>query len=120
MPLPPASSEDDDSDSEPSVDNFDLQELEEHLGAALDPTEVEENPFLRPIVEIVEENHTKVLRDQQPLPQTVSDHEIPPQEVVLSKPTVQDDFEHSVEPAMASSLNSHESKFRENDREFAL
>ena len=56
QPQPQVSSDDDDSDSEPSVDNFDLQELEEHLGAALDPKEVEKSPFLRPIEEMMEDH----------------------------------------------------------------
>jgi len=47
--------DDDGSDSEPSVDNFDMQELEDHLCAALDPKEVDKSPFLRPIVENVED-----------------------------------------------------------------
>ena len=43
------------SDSEPSVDNFDMQELEDHLCAALDPADVAQSPFLRPIVENVDD-----------------------------------------------------------------
>ena len=46
--------DDDESDSEPSVDNFSLQELEENLVAALDPDAVEKCPFLRPIEDTVE------------------------------------------------------------------
>ena len=47
------------SDSEPSVDNFDMQELEEHLCAALDPTEPDKSPFLRPIVENVDDQDSE-------------------------------------------------------------
>ena len=42
------------SDSEPSVDNFDLTELEENLGAALDPNDQVTSPFLMPIQELIE------------------------------------------------------------------
>jgi len=41
--------EDDGSDSEPSVDNFELQELEQNLCAALDLEEGELNPFERQV-----------------------------------------------------------------------
>lgn len=48
---------DDGSDSDPSVDNFDLFELEENLRAALDPEEVsEKNPFIR----LVDEEKLKI------------------------------------------------------------
>ena len=39
--------DDSSSDSEPSVDNFNCQELNENLGAALDLKEGEANPFGR-------------------------------------------------------------------------
>ena len=45
------------SDSEPSIDNFNLQELEESLRAALDPKQVEKDPFLRLIEKSDEGNY---------------------------------------------------------------
>ena len=46
------SDEDEGSDSEPSVDNCEQDELEDNLLAALDPEEVgEANPFERPFEE---------------------------------------------------------------------
>ena len=47
------SDEDDEgSDSEPSVDNYEQDELEDNLQAALDPEEIgESNPFERPFEE---------------------------------------------------------------------
>lgn len=47
------------SDSEPSVDNFDMQELEDHLCAALDPADPEKSPFLRPIAENVDDVYSE-------------------------------------------------------------
>ena len=48
------SEESDGSDSAPSCDNFDEQELEKNLIAALDLKEGEANPFERPIIEETE------------------------------------------------------------------
>ena len=40
-------SEEEGSDSEPSVDNFDEKELEEHLGAAIDEQDEAGSPFFK-------------------------------------------------------------------------